>query len=203
MTLSPDQRTLADTHNPPCVLSLSLLLLFFICSSIYIFAQRISDLVALVALLRSLPADAAVHAAGWKRLAELTVSSEPRRAAAGEAGACAVLAVALTQHQLDAAVAEQACGAMRNLTCLPANKERAGAAGAAAAPVAAMTVWPKKAMLQGHATVALYTLILCAANVPRVAAAGERAALTRALAAHPSSDDIQRWGASALQRLLL
>ena len=77
-----------------------------------------SDPAALLALLRSLPADAAVHAAGWRRLAELTDRSDLEQAAAGEAGACDVLAAALTQHRLDAAVAQQACGAMGNLTWL-------------------------------------------------------------------------------------
>ena len=156
---------------------------------------------ALVALLRSLPADAAVHAAGWRRLADLTDEGPSNQAAAGEAGACAVLAAALTQHRLDAAVAEQACGAMRNLTRLAANREHAGAAGAAAALVAAMTAWPYEEYLQEYAVMALDILTLCAANVPRVAAAGGRAALTRALAFHLNNDDIQVWGAAALQRL--
>ena len=161
-----------------------------------------SDPVALVALLRSLPADAAVHAAGWQRLAELTERSEPHRTTAGEAGACEVLAAALTQHRLDAAVAKEACGALCILMYYhAANQARAGAAGAVAALVAAMTAWPNEAQLQVYAVLALDNLTRCAANVPRVAAAGGRAALTRALAAHPSVADIQRWGAAALQRL--
>ena len=144
-----------------------------------------SDLAALVALLRSLPADAAVHAAGWKRLAQLTRDSKPHQAVAGEAGACAVLVAALTQHRLDAAVAQQACGAVGNLACLSANKERAGAAGACEAVAAVLTTHRDNAQVAEYACQAVGILTYNhAANKQSAGAAGACEAVAAVLTTH-------------------
>ena len=163
-----------------------------------------SDPAALVALLRSLPADAAVQAAGWMRLADLTdFFCEPhRRAAAGEAGACAVLAAALTQHRLDAAVAEQACRALINLTLLhAANQERAGAAGACEAVAAVLTTHRDNAAAAEQACEAMRSLTTLPANQERAGAAGAAAALVAAMTAWPNKAQLQEHAVAALDSL--
>ena len=161
------------------------------------------DPVALVALLRSLPAEAALHAVGWDRMTDLARTSERNRTAAGEAGACAVLVMALTQHSRDATVAQAACAcrALYHLTVLPANQVRAGAAGAAAALVGVMQVLQDAEDVQYNAVLALDMLTECAANVPGVAAVGGRAAIAQARHLYQGHGGIQARGANLLKRL--
>ena len=99
-----------------------------------------SDAAALVALVKALPDDAAVHARAWEQLYEcptrpqfITTPADLQAAAgaAGAVGAIEALCDSLGRHAADTDVTKRACNALHSLVKgHAANQARAAAAGA-------------------------------------------------------------------------